>query len=185
METPYGDATDILLSDAPGYILQRYPVVVVASRLRSARKETAAKLVEYVAAGGVLVLTADASESLGPLLGAAVPSMDPRLCKTLGRNTTVSLTDGGSSSSVVEPQVWSVCPVICQPTSGTTTCTTVATVGGDAVAVEISAGKGKMLLLGSSGVSSSPAVALPITSAEEKELSNPYPMREFAFATAC
>ena len=37
--TPYGDGTDILLCDAPAFILARYPVLVVASRLRSTKRE--------------------------------------------------------------------------------------------------------------------------------------------------
>ena len=56
--TPYGDGTDILLSDAPVFILARYPVLVVASRLRSTKRELREKLSTYVESGGMLVLTA-------------------------------------------------------------------------------------------------------------------------------
>jgi hypothetical protein len=171
VETPYGDGTDILLSDAPGYILQRYPVVIVGSRLRSARKETAAKLTAYVESGGTLVLTADASESLGPLLGAAVPSMSPLLCKTYSHNTTVLLLGNDGSGAIVEPHVWSTCPIVCLKA-----CKRVANVNGSTVAVQVSAGNGTLLLFASSGVASSPTVDLPIVSAENKGLSNPYPM---------
>jgi hypothetical protein len=179
VETPFGDATDILLSDAPSYILNRYPVVIIASRLRSTRKEIAEKLVEYVEGGGTLVLTADASEALGqPLFGAAVPSMDPLLCKTVPANTTVTVK-GENTWSHPEPHVWRLCPVLCQ-SSGGTSCTTIATIDGATAAVEVTAGKGKMLLLGSSGVTSTPVVALPIPSNVGAGLSNPYPLLQHA-----
>ena len=176
VETPFGDATDILLSDAPGYILQRYPVVIVASRLRSTRTETASKLVAYVENGGTLVLTADASEALGrSLFGAAVPSMDPQLCKSYPANTTVTVHGLPSVWSRPEPYGWVLCPIQCHSTSS---CTPVVTVGGVTAAVEVLAGKGKMVLLGSSGVASIPAVALPIRGMPgiESNLPNPYPM---------
>src|SRR5512147_1613963 len=56
-QTPYGDAADALLSDAPGWLLARYPVVVVAGEL-SGDIETRDKLEEYVRQGGHLVITA-------------------------------------------------------------------------------------------------------------------------------
>ena len=37
--TPFGDSTDVLLSDAPLWLLQRYPVIVVGSALRVMRRE--------------------------------------------------------------------------------------------------------------------------------------------------
>lgn len=177
VETPFGDATDVLLSDAPGYILQRYPVVIIASRLRSMRTEVASKLEAYVRGGGSLVLTADASEALGrPIFGAAVASMDPQLCKRYSVNATVVVHGLPAAWSHPEPHGWTLCPVQCQSTS----CTPVATVGVGAAtttaAVEVVAGKGKMLLLGSSGVASTPAVALPISSGVGGGLPNPYPM---------
>ena len=173
VETPFGDATDVFLSDAPGYILNRYPVLIIASRLRSMRKETAAKLVAYVESGGTLVMTADASEALGqPLFGAAVPSMDPLLCKTVPANTTVTVKGATPAWSQPEPHVWRLCPVVCQSTA----CTSIATIDGATAAVEVSAGKGKLLLLGSSGVAAVPAVALPISSNVGAGLPNPYPM---------
>jgi hypothetical protein len=55
--TPYGDVADCLLSDAPLWLLKRYPVVIVAGAL-SPRWETRDKLEAYVAQGGHLVITA-------------------------------------------------------------------------------------------------------------------------------
>ncbi len=55
--TPYGDIADCLLSDAPGWLLARYPVVVAAGEL-SGGHEIREKLQAYVESGGHLVITA-------------------------------------------------------------------------------------------------------------------------------
>jgi hypothetical protein len=55
--TPYGDLADCLLSDAPGWVLERYPVVIVAGALRGGR-ETRDKLQAYAERGGHVVITA-------------------------------------------------------------------------------------------------------------------------------
>jgi hypothetical protein len=63
--TPYGDIADCLLSDAPGWLLARYSVVVVAGEL-FARRETLEKLLKYAADGGHLVITAGNLVKLSP-----------------------------------------------------------------------------------------------------------------------
>ncbi len=54
--TPYGDMADCLLSDAPRWVLDRYPVVVVAGELRGGR-EVRDKLQSYAERGGHVVIT--------------------------------------------------------------------------------------------------------------------------------
>jgi hypothetical protein len=54
--TPFGDIADCLLSDAPAWVLNRYPVVVVAGALAGGR-EMRDTLRAYVEAGGHLVVT--------------------------------------------------------------------------------------------------------------------------------
>lgn len=56
--TPYGDIADCLLSDAPLWVLQRYPIVIVAGGL-SGGAELRDKLESYVASGGHLVYAED------------------------------------------------------------------------------------------------------------------------------
>jgi len=55
--TPYGDLADCLLSDAPVWLLERYPVVIVAGALRGGR-EIRDKLQQYAERGGHVVITA-------------------------------------------------------------------------------------------------------------------------------
>ncbi len=54
--TPYGDIADVLLSDAPEWLLRRYAVVIVAGELGGG-VELRRKLQAYVAAGGHLVIS--------------------------------------------------------------------------------------------------------------------------------
>jgi len=55
--TPFGDLADCLLSDAPLWVLERYPVVIVAGALRGGC-EVRDKLQSYAERGGHVVITA-------------------------------------------------------------------------------------------------------------------------------
>jgi len=55
--TPYGDLADCLLSDAPLWVLERYPILIVAGELRGGR-ELRDKLQAYAERGGHVVITA-------------------------------------------------------------------------------------------------------------------------------
>jgi hypothetical protein len=67
--TPYGDSADFLLSDAPGWLLERYPLLVVAGKL-SGGAEVRDKLQAYVEQGGKLFITAGSLRNLpGGLAG--------------------------------------------------------------------------------------------------------------------
>lgn len=56
--TPYGDIMDVILSDAPVWILKQYDTVIISSQLTGGA-EVERKLLEYVESGGHLVITAD------------------------------------------------------------------------------------------------------------------------------
>ncbi|MCX6622959.1 MAG: hypothetical protein NTY38_18210 [Acidobacteria bacterium] len=58
--TPFGDAADVLLSDAPGWLLDRYPVLVIAGDL-TLDAELRARLDAYVRNGGWLLMPGDAA----------------------------------------------------------------------------------------------------------------------------
>lgn len=55
--TPYGDIADAVLSDAPAWLLRRYPVLVLAGQV-TPTDELRDTLRQYLADGGHLVLTA-------------------------------------------------------------------------------------------------------------------------------
>ena len=54
--TPYGDLVDVLLSDAPSWVLKQYDTVIIAGEI-SGGLEVEMNLMEYVESGGHLVLT--------------------------------------------------------------------------------------------------------------------------------
>jgi hypothetical protein len=67
--TPYGDSADCLLSDAPGWLLDRYPLLIVAGELRGGL-ELRDKLENYARNGGHLALPAgDLTKLPGGLAG--------------------------------------------------------------------------------------------------------------------
>ena len=63
--TPFGDCADCILSDAPAWLLRRYPVVVLTSRMRPT-DELRDTLREYVRSGGHLVMARGNAKSLFP-----------------------------------------------------------------------------------------------------------------------
>lgn len=56
--TPYGDIMDVILTDAPPWILKAYDTIIVSSPLKGG-EEIARNLLEYVQSGGNLVITAE------------------------------------------------------------------------------------------------------------------------------
>lgn len=67
--TPYGDIADCLLTDAPLWVLERYPVVILGGATRGGA-ELHDKLRRYVTQGGHLVMT---ESHLPAVLGAFAP----------------------------------------------------------------------------------------------------------------
>lgn len=91
--TPYGDIADCLLSDAPQWLLARYPVVVAAGELGASR-ELQDKLSAYVERGGHLVVTAgNLAKFKGGLCGvtATRPPDAPGMETAWGRGRLTTL----------------------------------------------------------------------------------------------
>ncbi len=78
--TPYGDALDVLLSDARLSALLRYQMVVVANELIFGLAEVADKLKSYIHQGGHLVIT---SENARKLFLVTEPVTGDSLCSAV------------------------------------------------------------------------------------------------------
>lgn len=88
--TPFGDLADCLLSDAAGWLLARYPVVVVAGELTGGA-ELRDKLDAYVAGGGHLVITRGNLAKLpGGLGGVGDAPRDETIAYGRGRLTLLA-----------------------------------------------------------------------------------------------
>ncbi|NQT92799.1 MAG: sugar phosphate isomerase/epimerase [Lentisphaerae bacterium] len=103
-DTPYGDIADVLLSDAPLWVMLRYGLVVVAGEV-DMDHELRDKLMAFVRNGGELVITAGNAYSLWPewKIGPATPQ---------SAGATVTWNDGSVDE---ELRAFSLCSVDCPP----------------------------------------------------------------------
>ncbi len=165
--TPYGDAADVLLSDAAGWTLERYPLLVVAGDLSSSA-ETRDKLQAYVEHGGQLCITAGNLKKLpGGLAGITVEGA-PR---AFAAGQEISFA-GAGQSPLAETQPFELLPLHLPKDA-----TTLATADSMPVAVAAHAGKGQIIVLASPfGIGTESSLHEPVTRKEDQPVANPYPM---------
>ncbi len=103
--TPFGDIADCLLSDAPAWVLDRYPVVIVAGALGGGQ-EIRDKLQAYADRGGHVVITAgNLSRLPGGLAGCREVTTNSSLACGQGRVTILRspfgvTVDSGAAQSL-------------------------------------------------------------------------------------
>lgn len=179
--TPYGDSADSLLSDAPVWLLNRYPLLIVADRItggdprrnkegeRTPRNpELIHKLTEYVGNGGRVLLTAGNLEALDGFLGMKIEGKThvESGAKVEFLNETEILTEHSSFDllTVTRPQ----------------NSTIMATCQGAVAAFETTYGTGSVLILNTPfGISDHREFDGPIRSNCDVPLPNPYPFLKF------
>jgi hypothetical protein len=162
--TPYGDSVDCLLSDAPGWLLERYPVLVVDGEL-SGGAEVRDKLQAYVRQGGKLFITAGSLRNLpGGLAGIASEGRPVRF----GADQQISAGD----DTFTEGQPFDLLPLQAAPDARI-----LARAGSTPAVVQMPIGKGLVTVFASPfGLGAEPAVKETIIRTENKPLPNPYPM---------
>lgn len=161
--TPYGDIADCLLSDAPEWILSRYPVVVIADKLQP-NVELNDKLEAYVAKGGHLVITAGSLAELKNGIAGVTT------CGKTVKSPTSNVEYNGRVITEKEP--FDIAELKF-PSSAKV----VMSAGGAPVVVEATAGRGKVTILASPyGVHATPQCPLPVKVSEEKPLDKPFPL---------
>jgi hypothetical protein len=162
--TPYGDSADCMLSDAPSWLLQRYPLIVVAGET-SGGAELRDKLQAYVEQGGKLVITAG-NLAKWPEGFAGVKVNGAPVHRGAG---SVVHTDAGD---VTESFPFTLLP-LALPEGATER----ANCEGLPVVVDVPLGKGVVTLLASPmGVGEKPVVADAIHAQVEAPLPKPYPL---------
>lgn len=181
--TPYGDSADSLLSDAPLWLLKRYPLLIVADELcggspgrngdfiergkpNGVDVELADKLNAYVLDGGRLVMTAGNLAALPDgLFGVSVAGPT----RSFAESSEIRFEDG---TALVEERPFDIVPLTLPSDARP-----LATCGDLPVAVEIPFGRGTVLLLTTPfGISSERAFKGKIANDVDTPLANPYPL---------
>jgi len=162
--TPYGDVADALLSDAPGWLLKRYPVLVISGEL-SGGAEVRDKLQEYAVNGGRLFITAGSLKNLpGGISGITCEGKSVQL----GKGQEVILT--GKKFS--EQYEFELLPLQVPPNT-----ITLATVNGQNAVVELKVGEGSVTVFASPfGITKVSQVEKPVLQVVDQPLPNPFPL---------
>lgn len=162
--TPYGDIADCLLSDAPSWVLDRYPLVIAVTELTGGR-ELADKLNGYVEAGGHLVIS-----------GGNLAKFPEGLCGIKAGSERKKLA-AGSTINVEGNAVLESPEFVVHPLEYPGETTVLADCAGQPLAVERKQGNGTITVLASSfGVPEKPVVDGPIASNIDASLPKPYPL---------
>jgi hypothetical protein len=168
--TPYGDAADCILSDAPEWLLERYPLLMVAGELEGGA-EVRDHLEAYVKRGGRLLITAGNLAKLpGGLAGLQVEG-------------SLKHFETGASVQVGETRLAEESPFDVYRLAFPKAARVRAESSGVPVAVEVAYGEGRITVLASPfGVGAKEAKGVGMTLAEEvvngvdKPLAKPYPL---------
>jgi len=168
--TPYGDAVECLLSDSPGWLLARYPLLVLAGGLRGGA-ELRDNLQAYLAAGGLLVTTAaNLKEFPGGLAGVRVSGPARRFKPTavaMGQDNRAALREDAEFDLY--------------PLSFPSQAEVLAKCDGHPAAVSVVHGKGRLIVLASPfGLSARPTseatekLAQNVSNEVDRPLAKPY-----------
>lgn len=157
--TPYGDQADVLLSDAPGGVLNQYNVLLAAGRL-TIDAELADKLNAFVEQGGHLVITAENARRLWPKWKIGEPLARPT-------DSTVVWADG---KKTVEVRRIPVCPAsLPKDAEILARCREMPLVA------RIEKGRGRVtLFLTPFGLNEEPLVTGPVANEVDKKLACPF-----------
>lgn len=160
--TPFGDMADCLLSDAPEWVLNQYPVLVIAGELQ-ADAELNDKLEAYVQQGGHLVITSGSLKNLHKGIG--------------GIKAGVHLFNTREKVSYKNAQITESSDYALAELSFPDTAIVLQRSGNVPAAIQLSSGKGKITVLASPfGIANDIQATLPVKSKEENPLDKPYPM---------
>ena len=179
--TPYGDMADCVLSDAPGWLLARYPVLVVAGELQGGA-EIRDKLQAYVEGGGRLVITAG---SLAKLPGglAGIQLEGPRVKCAAGQEVhwdnsadsaqALPIAQANRQPEVLtEDRPFELCGLTLPPGAHV-----VARCGTAAAAITARCGAGCVWVLASPfGVAAEPVTQATISNDVDRPLAKPFPL---------
>ncbi len=163
VETPYGDILDCLLSDAPEWLLERYPVLVLAGNVHG-DLELKDKLENYAQSGGHLIITAGTMRQFPGHLA----NIDVRRFKHVFKTGTAVQIGG---KEIIEPYPFTLYEIMPSDSYHI-----IARCGNTPAVLESDYGKGKITVIASAyGIADTPSQT-SVQSEIDRDLPNPYPM---------
>ena len=160
--TPYGDCADVLLSDAPGWLLDRYPLLIIAGEL-SGGSELRDKLLAYVEHGGRLVITAGNIAKYADGFAGIKTDGTP-----VAQQGPVQTKD----ASIAEDQPFDLYPLTFPETAEV-----LARSGEFPAVVRLALGKGQVLVFAAPfGLPNAADTGVPIESKTDARLPKPFPL---------
>lgn len=102
--TPFGDAADVILSDALSTVLELYDTVVMAHRVETDSADVARRLTSFMVGGGKVIMTASTLSDLG----SGFAGLTVGACSPAPINTSITLTTG-SGGIIVETRPLILC----------------------------------------------------------------------------
>ncbi len=160
--TPYGDCADVLLSDAPGWLLDRYPLLIIAGELAGGR-ELRDKLTAYAERGGCLVITGGSLAKLDGGLAGIQTAGVPAAAQGAVQNKETAINEDG--------------PFDLYPLALPAEAEVLARSGETPAVVQRTLGRGRMLVFASPfGLPNIPNNSRPLESKEDAKLPKPYPL---------
>ena len=132
--TPFGDAFDVLLSDAAPSVLALYDTVVLAHRVEAEPAALQRRLGRFLAGGGNVWATASTLSDLGGLAGVSVGG-----CASLPAGTHIAVP---GAADIVEALAFDLCALALPAQSET-----LATVGGQVAVARVAVGNGSLVVV--------------------------------------
>jgi len=166
--TPFNDATDVLLSDAPLWLLNRYSLIVMFTGVRGLRDELRFKLEGYVKQGGTLVVN---SKTICEVSVFGMGGEDLVTNGVIEKGTKIEIL-GQSVVENVPVQFAKTIPGL--PDDAVILARTASS--NENLVYSLTRDKGRVIVLSSSGVSSESQVNGTIKSDIDTPLPNPFPL---------
>lgn len=141
--TPYGDAADVLLSDAIPAVLAAYDTIVLAHRATTDAAEVARRLSAFILSGGNVFSTASTLADLQgfSLNGTSLGGIVVEACAPAPAGTTVQVVGG---EDIVEPLPFILCAL---HASSNSTWNVLASINGVPAAVRMQMGNGSLVVV--------------------------------------
>ena len=160
--SPFGDAADVLLSDAIPAVLAAYDTIVLAHRLTTDSEEVSRRLAAFMLGGGNVLATASTLADLQAASSSGAGSLAQvtiGACSSAPAGTIIDVVGG---AAIVEPLPFVLCALsFASPAPPNSSWAVLATSGGLPVALRVHSGNGSLIVVAAGNHGMSTASASP------------------------